>query len=200
MDAEEVRKLSALVDETSKMEESFGQHFDAAARDPTTIFMHTSMCPAHADSGVHCNCTFSRMNFNDITALDAAAQSGLCGLGAKPYQMKVSERENHVLSNLASFFGIVTVSKNAGHGRGLPKPMSALRMMTTEDEGRSFFGPNGVLTKSFASMRAAGMELRALVGRQAAAIRRLLALLADRGGAAAPIAIAEALPGTCPGD
>jgi hypothetical protein len=48
-------------------------------------------------------------------------------------------------------------------------------------------------------MRAAGMELRALVGRQAAAIRRLLALLADRGGAAAPIAIAGAISPFAPG-
>ena len=72
-------------------------------------------------------------------------------------------------------------------------------MMTTDDEGLSFFGPNGVLTKSFASMLAAGMELRALVGRQAAAIRRLLALLADRGGVAAPIAIAGAIAPFAPG-
>ena len=53
MDAEEVQKLSALVNESSKMEESFGQHFDGAARDPTTIFIHTTMCPAHTDSSVH---------------------------------------------------------------------------------------------------------------------------------------------------
>ena len=65
MDAEEVQKISALVTETSKMDESFGQFFDGAARDSTTIFSHTSMCPAHAASGVNCNCTFSRMNFND---------------------------------------------------------------------------------------------------------------------------------------
>ena len=114
--------------------------------------------------------------------------SGLDRLEKKTTQMKLNEREIQVLSNLSSFFGMVTLARGAA---SQPKPMSALRMMTTEDEGRSFFGPNGVLTKSLASMRAAGMELHALVGRQAAAIRRLLALLADRGGAAAPIAIAE---------
>ncbi len=132
------------------------------------------------------------MNFNDVNALDAAAQFGLGGLDAKLHCMILSERENHVLSNIASFCGIVTASTYTKSGRqgGLPKPLSALRMMTTNDEGRSFFGLNGVLTKSFASIRAAGMELRALVGRQTAAIRRLLALLADRGGAAAQIAIA----------
>jgi hypothetical protein len=47
-------------------------------------------------------------------------------------------------------------------------------------------------------MRAAGIELCALVGRQAAAIRRLLAL-AGRGGAAAPIAIAGAIAPFAPG-
>ena len=130
--------------------------------------------------------------------MDAAAQFGLGGLDAKSHRMILSERENHVLSNIALFFGIVTASTHTKSGRQgvLPKPLSALRMMTTEDEGLSFFGPNGVLIK-FASMRAAGMELRALVGRQAAAI--LFALLAVRGGAAAPIAIAGAIAPFAPG-
>ena len=67
--------------------------------------------------------------------------------------------------------------------------MSALRMMTTGDEaGRSFWGPNGIMTKSLASFRAAVEELRALVARQAAAILRLLNHLANRGGGAAAIA------------
>ena len=129
--------------------------------------------------------------------LDFAAQVGLGGLDAKSYRMILSERENHVLSNVASFFGMVTASRSGSDG-GLLKPLSAIRMMTTDDEGLSFFGPNGELTKSFASMRAAGMELRALVGRQAAEIRRL-ALLAVRGGTAAPIAIAGAIALFAPG-
>ena len=188
MDAEEVQNISALVEQSSKMDESFGQFFDGAARDSTTIFSHTSMRPTHAASGVNCNCTFSRMNFND----------GCCSTVRtwRPGRKVTScERENHVLSNIALFFGIVTASTHTKSGRqgGLPKPLSALRMMTTDDEGRSFFGPNGVLTKSFASMRAAGMELHALIGRQASAKSWLLALLADRGGAAAPIAIAGAV-------
>jgi hypothetical protein len=125
MDAEEVQKISVLVTETSKMDESFGQFFDGAARDPTTIFSHTSMCPANASSGVYCNCTFSRMNFNDINAMDAAAQHGLGGLGAKSYQMKVSEQENHVLSNVASSFHMVTAPRSGSQG-GVPKPLSPL--------------------------------------------------------------------------
>ena len=83
MDAEEVQNISALVEQSSKVDESVGQFFDGAARDSTTIFSHTSMCPAHVASGVNCNCTFSRMNFNDINALDAAAQFRLGGLDAK---------------------------------------------------------------------------------------------------------------------
>ena len=72
--------------------------------------------------------------------------------------------------------------------------MSALRMMTTGDEaGRSFWGPNGIITKSLSSMRAAVVELRALVARQAAAILRLLNHLAKPGGGAAAIAAPGAL-------
>ena len=83
MDTEEVRDISALVDETSKVDESFGQVFNGVARDPTTIFSHTSMCPAQVAIGAHCNCTFSSMNLNEIIALDAAAVSGLDRLEAR---------------------------------------------------------------------------------------------------------------------
>ena len=91
MDAEEVRYISALVDETSKVDESFGQVFNGVARDPTTIFSHTSMCPAQVAVGAHCNCTFSSMNSNEIIALDAAAVSGLDRLVKKTTQMKLNE-------------------------------------------------------------------------------------------------------------
>ncbi len=59
MDAADVQTISALVEQSSKMDESFGQIFDEAARDSTTIFSHISMCPANAASGVYCNCTFA---------------------------------------------------------------------------------------------------------------------------------------------
>ena len=62
MDAEEVQNISALAEQSSKMDESFGQFFDGAARDSTTIFIHTPMCPAQVASGVHCDCSFSSMN------------------------------------------------------------------------------------------------------------------------------------------
>ncbi len=60
--------------------------------------------------------------------------------------------------------------------------------MTTGDE--TSWGPNGIMTKSLASFRAAVEKLRALIARQAAAILRLLNHLADPGGGAAPAAIA----------
>ena len=56
--------------------------------------------------------------------------------------------------------------------------------------GRSFWGPNVIITKSLTSFRAAVAELRALVARQAAAILLLLNHLANPGGGAAPAAIA----------
>jgi hypothetical protein len=63
--------------------------------------------------------------------------------------------------------------------------------MTSEDEGRSFFGR----AQQVVDQVVVCVHARRLVGRQAAAIRpsRLLALPADRGGAAELIAIAEAI-------
>jgi len=69
MDAVEVQNISALVVESFKIDESYGQFFNGVAREPTTIFSHTSMCPAKVASGAQCNCTFSCMNFNDMIAL-----------------------------------------------------------------------------------------------------------------------------------
>ena len=110
------------------------------------------------------------MNFEELSAMDAAAQVGLDGLGTKPtVRISLSMQENRVLSNLASFFGFVTAGRQGAPSQ--PKVLSALRMMTAGDEaGRSFWGPNGIITKSLASFRAAVTELRALVARQAAAI------------------------------
>ena len=80
------------------------------------------------------------MNFEELSALDAAAQVGLDGLGTKPtVRISLSMQENRVLSNLASFFGFVTAGRQGAPSQ--PKVLSALRMMTTGDEaGRSFWG------------------------------------------------------------
>ena len=168
MDAEEVESFAALVEESSRTNESVGKLFNEAARDPAIIFRHDSGCLAQP--GVHCNCTFARMNFNEISALDTAAQSGCDGLNTKSIlQIRLSARDNQILSNIASFFGVFTGARQGKQAS--PKPTSALRIMTAGDEeGRVFLGPNGIFSKSFASTRAAVTELRALVARQAAAI------------------------------
>jgi hypothetical protein len=78
-----------------------------------------------------------------------------------------------------------------------PKPLSALRMVTTGDEcGRIFWGTNGIITKSLAST--AVVELNELVARHSAAILRLLIHLANLGGGAAPAAIAASASGSAP--
>ena len=73
------------------------------------------------------------MNFNEMSVLDAAVQSGLEGQGTKPtIQIKLNEREHMVLSSVASFFRLVTEARTGKPP--LPKPLSALWMMTTGDE------------------------------------------------------------------
>jgi len=197
MDVEEVHFFSALAEESSKTNQSLGQFFNEAARDRTIIFNHHLGCSEQ--HGCHRDCTFARMNFEEMSALNSAAQSGLEGSGTKPtIQIKLNEQENQVLSNVSLFFGIVTARR--GSNPSLPKPLSALRMMTTGDEaGRGFWGPSGIWTKFLASTRTAVTELRALVARQAAAILRLLSHLANLGGGgAAPMAIAADAPGGAP--
>jgi len=128
MDAEEVKSFSALVEETSKADESVGRLFEEAVRDPAIIFRHNSGCSVQP--GFHCNCLFARMNFNELGALDDAAQSGLEGQGTKPQiQIKLSEKESRVLSNVSLFFGIVTAGRADRSLQSMPKPMSALWML-----------------------------------------------------------------------
>ena len=184
MDAAEVGFFSALVEETSKTDESVGRFINEANRNPATIFSHMPGCSAQ--SGFDCNCTFARMNLNDMCALDADAHFGLEGSATIPViQFKLSERENKVLSNVSSFFGLVTAGNRAG-ATSLPKPTSALRMMTNGND-MCFWGPIGIISKFLASTRAAIVELRALIARQAAAILRLLNHLANPGGGASVI-------------
>jgi hypothetical protein len=95
MDAAEVGFYSALVVETSKIDESVGRFINDANRNPATILSHMPGCSAQ--SGVDCNCTFARMKFNDWCALDAAAHFGLEGLATTPaIPFELSERENKV--------------------------------------------------------------------------------------------------------
>jgi hypothetical protein len=109
----------------------------------------------------------------------------------------LSEQENKVLSNISSFFGIVTAAKAAG-AKPQPKLTAALRVMTMGND-MCFWGPNGMISKFLASARTAVTELRALVSRQATAILRLLSHLANLGGGgAAPMGIAADAPGGAP--
>jgi hypothetical protein len=82
MEAEDKESLAALAKESTQKNESFGQTFNEAARDPSVIFRHNSGC--FAQPGFHCNCSFARMNFIEMSALDSAAQSGFVGLNTKP--------------------------------------------------------------------------------------------------------------------
>ncbi len=82
IDSVEVKSFSVLVEETSKKGESIGKLFDEAVRDQATIFRHNSGCSAQP--GFCCNCLFAKLNFYEMSALDAASQSGLDGLNTKP--------------------------------------------------------------------------------------------------------------------
>ncbi len=82
MEADELQTISAMVEESSKTNESVGQFVDEAARCPATILRHKSGCPAQP--GLHCNCLFARMSINEMSALNVAAQSGLQGLNTMP--------------------------------------------------------------------------------------------------------------------
>jgi hypothetical protein len=179
MDPVEIGFFSSLVEESSKADESVGRFINGAKRNPTTMFGHAGM------------------TLNEMCDLDVAAHSGLEGLATVPaIQFKLSEQENKVLSNISSFFGIVTAGR-AG-AKPQPKPTAALRMMTMGND-MCFWGPNGMISKFLASTRTAVTELRALVARQAAAILRLLSHLANLGGGgAAPMAIAADSPGGAP--
>ena len=105
MNAQELETFNALAEESLRTNESAGQILAETVRDTSIMFRHESGCSAQPQ----CSCSFARMNFEELSALDAAAQSGLDGLGTKStVRISLSMQENHVLSNLASFFGIVT--------------------------------------------------------------------------------------------
>jgi hypothetical protein len=151
--------------------------------------------------------TFARMtrNFDEMSDLNSAAQTGLERSGTKPsnqtewagksgtfqrisvlgychsrkgiqpissktpivrqvgLQIGLNEQESQVLSNVSLFFGFVTAGR--GSNTSLPKPLSALRMVTTGDEDdnnerrsrKRFLGPSWIWTKFLASTRTAAV-------------------------------------------
>ena len=109
MEADELQTISAMVEESSKTNESVGQFVGEGARCPTTILRHKSGCSAQP--GFHCNCSFARMSINEMSALNVAAQSGLQGLNTTPtIQIKISEQENHLFLLILSGQGIPSLS------------------------------------------------------------------------------------------
>ncbi len=121
----EVETFSALLaeQESATINKSFKNFFDEAARDRSTFSRHTAGCYAQPEFA--CNCSFARMTFNEMSALDVAAQSRLEGLDTEPkLQVKFSEHENQSLCNTASFCGIFTEARAGKPPQ--PKPMSAL--------------------------------------------------------------------------
>ena len=93
MDAEEKESLAALAEESVRKNGSFGQMFNEAAREPFIIFRNNFGC--FAQPVFHCNCTFARLNFNEMASLEATAQSGLVVLSTKPtLSLRMSAQEN----------------------------------------------------------------------------------------------------------
>ena len=133
MDAHEIHNLSALVETSKIADDSIGKLFDEAVRDSAIIFSHNSGCCVQ--SGLNCSCSIARMNINELGALSDAALSGLDGLSIKPtIQVRLSEKENRILSNISSFFMLFTGTRTGRGQAAVPKPLAALRMMTTGDE------------------------------------------------------------------
>ncbi len=131
MDAKEIESFAALAEESSKTDKSCGLLFDVAVRDPATIFHHDLGCSGR--TVLHCNCTFARMNFDEMIALESALQSGLdVRSPQETVCISLAARENQILSNVASFYWLGTEAR-AGKLH-LLKPLSALQMMTTGDE------------------------------------------------------------------
>jgi hypothetical protein len=82
------------------------------------------------------------MNVNELVALSDAAQSGLDGLSTKPsVPIRLSGKDNRMLSNISSFFGSFTGTRGDRGQSAAPKPLAALalRVLTIGDEaGQSF--------------------------------------------------------------
>ena len=73
LSTQEVETFSALLEERATINKSFENFFDEAARDQSTFFRQTAGC--YAQPGFACNGSFARTTFNEMSALDAAAQS-----------------------------------------------------------------------------------------------------------------------------
>ena len=116
----------------------------------------------------------------------------------KQHNITISSRQKNILGIISLFFGAVTARGSAA--ANAPKPTSGIRIMTTGDAGRCFWGPDGIWSRTTDCCVKAAVGFRALVARQAAAILRLRGLLAEQraGIAIAADAIAAGTPEDAP--
>ena len=194
--AGEAKYFSDLVEAQAAAEESFGQFLDCDARDQGRFFTHTSSCFAAAG----CSCSSARLNRSEISALTESVQNGMTEVlpETKQHNITISSREKNILGIISLFFGAVTARGSAA--ANAPKPTSGIRIMTTGDAGRCFWGPDGIWSRTTDCCVKAAVGFRALVARQAAAILRLRGLLAEQRAAMAIAAdaIAAGAPGGAP--
>ena len=189
--AGEAKVFSDLVQDQSTAEASFGQFLDGDAREQGGIFVHAPSCNAAAG----CACNFARLNCSEIAALAGAVQNGNADDSDDKVRMHISSKERSVLGSLSLFFGAVTTRHSVE--ANTPKPTSGIRIITTGDAGRCFWGPDGIWSRTTDFCVKAAMGFRALVARQAAAILRLRGLLAEQRAAMA--IAAEAIGADAPG-
>ena len=87
--------------------------------------------------------------------------------------------------SLASFLcSLVLSQQGSAQLLTLPSPTSGIRLMTTGDAGRCFWGPNGIMTRTLDYFAKATTEFRTFAARKAEAILLLRAAPADRAGRA----------------
>ena len=130
-----------LAQDHAAAEASFGQFLDDDARDNGRFFLHIPSC--NGASG--CNCNFARLNGSEITALSESVLKGMSAVLPDPKQhnITISPNEKTILGIISAFFGVST-GRNSAEANS-PKPTSGIRIMTTGESGRCFWGPEGIL-------------------------------------------------------
>ena len=179
--AADAKFYSDLVEDHVATEISFGPFLDGDARNDGRFFVHNPSCNA----ATGCNCSFARLNCSEIIALTENLQDGMAAILPDSMQQKItiSANEKNIFGIISVFFGAVTARNSTA--ANTPKPTSGIRIMTTGDAGRCFWGPDGIWSRTTDICVKAAAGFRALVARQAAAILRLRGLLAEQRAAAA---------------
>ena len=187
--AGEAKYFSDLLEDQAAAEASFGQFLDGDAREQGGIFVHAPKC----NEAAGCTCSFARLNCSEITALAGAVQNGIEESSDERVRVTLSSTEKNVLGRISLFFGAVT--KRCSAEANTPKPTSGIRIMTTGDGGRCFWGPDGIWSRTTNFCVKAAMGFRGLAVRQAAAILRLRCRLAEKRAAAMAVEADVTAPG-----